>query len=445
MVIPNEAYIFVKSFNEFILSPAFQFLRSWWWFLLFFPVKDFFLDRWLWWRNEMWLSKEYHPILLELIIPQSNKKPVRAMETVFANIHQTIYKPADPWEEWIDGQLQTSVALEIVSIEGNIHFYIRMDKGYRDALEAAFYAQYPSLEIVEVEDYTRKVPLNMPNKDWGLWGTAYNLIRPDGYPIKTYKDFETEKERDEEQKVDPVATLLEALAKVGPKEQLWIQMIINPVSAHSGSDWQAEASDLKDKIAKRPEKKKKSNKPILFEAFEILFQGPAAEEKPKEKDTIPPEMKMTPGERKIVEEIERKASKQGFETSIRFIFLGKKGFWNKGNLRLPFTYFSSYISDDLNALQPLGSTLTKIHYSWFLPLNALRDRRKYLKQRQLFRNYIGRLRPFFPHSPGKGAFVLNIEELASLFHFPSWEVSPVPGVSRVESKTKAPPRLPNNH
>jgi len=73
-------------------------------------------------------------------------------------------------------------------------------------------------------------------------------------------------------------------------------------------------------------------------------------------------------------------------------------------------------------------------------LNRLRDRRKYLRQRKLFRNYINRLGPFFPNDGG--TFILNTEEIASLFHFPSWRVSPVPGVNRVTAKTKSPSRLP---
>jgi hypothetical protein len=66
----------------------------------------------------------------------------------------------------------------------------------------------------------------------------------------------------------------------------------------------------------------------------------------------------------------------------------------------------------------------------------------YLRKRKLFRNYIDRLPPNYPRSPKRGAFVLNIEEMASLFHFPSWVISPVPGVSRIEAKKKPPPELP---
>ena len=437
----EELVVFNKGLYYFVLSPLGQILRNWWWLLLPFLLKDFFLERWLWWKNEAWLGENYHPILLELKIPYDSKKPIRAMETVMANIHAALYHMPDLWEKYVDGQLQTSMALELVSIEGDIHFYLRMNSGYRDAVEAAFYAQYPSLEIIEVEDYTRKVPLNIPNKDWDLWATDYVTFKKDAYPIKTYTDFETEREVTDEQKIDPVAVLMEAFSKVGPKEQIWIQFVITPVGADTGSTWISDALEVRDKLAKRPDKVAKKNKSILFEAAEILLTGEAGKtEEKKEAPILPPEMKMTPGERDVVAAIENKASKQGFNTFARFVFLGKRGFFHKGNLRLPFIYFSSYVTNNLNALYPFGKTITKVHYSWFLPLNKLRDRRKYLRQRKLFRNYINRLPPLFPHAGGD--FILNTEELASLFHFPSWGVSPVPGVSRVSAKTKAPPILP---
>ena len=442
----EEIVIFYGVVCQFVLGPLGQFLRNWWWFILPFLLKDFFLDRWLWWRNERWLEEKWNPILLELKIPYDNVKPIRAMEIVMSNIWATLYHMPDTWEKWIHGQLQTSMSLEMVSIEGRIHFYVRLNEGYRDAVEAAFYAQYPSIEIVEVEDYAKKIPLNIPNKDWDLWAADYKVFKPSAYPIKTYKEFETEREFTEEQKIDPVAVLLEAFSKIGPKEQLWIQIVIKPVGADTGSTWIDDALVIRDQLAKRPEEVVKGDKPILWEAAEVLISGaPEKKEEKKDESFLPPEMKMTPGERDVVAAIEDKASKPGFESFTRFIFLGKKGFFRKSNLRLPFIYYSSYITNNLNALYPLGKTLTKIHYSWFLPLNSIRDRRKYLRQRKLFRNYINRLPPLFPrlNSTFKdGVFILNTEEVASLFHFPSWGVAPVPGVARVKTKTKAPPKLP---
>jgi hypothetical protein len=90
------------------------------------------------------------------------------------------------------------------------------------------------------------------------------------------------------------------------------------------------------------------------------------------------------------------------------------------------------MSLNLNGLVPMGKTLSKIHKSRFVLPNLIRDRRRYLRNRRLFRQYIRRDTPFYPLRGG--TFKLNTEEMASLYHFPSKTVVPTPSVSRVEAK-----------
>ncbi len=106
-----------------------------------------------------------------------------------------------------------------------------------------------------------------------------------------------------------------------------------------------------------------------------------------------------------------------------------------------FAFFSQFCTSNLNGIKPYPITLTKIHKSWFLPLNSILPRRLYVRKRRLFRNYIKRFRPLYP-LPG-GTFVFNTEELATIFHFPGRMVAPAPSVQRVEyKKGEAPPGLP---
>ncbi|MFQ6049813.1 MAG: hypothetical protein ACE5J0_02110 [Candidatus Paceibacterales bacterium] len=415
-----------------------EFLKTWGWLILLFILWKPFLFLWRWWRVEGWLKNVYKPILLEIKIPKEILKPVRAMEDVMNSIFGVIYHPPDWWETWIDGQLLTSLSFEIVSIGGEIHFFIRVFEIYRDGVEAAIYAQYPEAEITIADDYTKAVPQDIPNKDWDFWATDYVLLKEDAYPILTYKKFEREVEPVEEKRVDPVATLLEALAKIKPGQQFWIQITAKPVTSEE-SKWIKKGEALRDKLAKRPAKAE--FKPMALEALEVLITGkPPGPPPEKEEPIIPPEMKLTPGEREVVAAVEEKISKPGFQTNIRFIYLGKRDVFFKANLRLGFTYFNSYATEHLNRLIPWGATLTKIHKSWFLPLNLLVSRRTYLRKRKIFRNYVNRDTPLFPRAGGE--FILNIEELASLYHFPSWRVAPVPGLPRIEAKKGPPPELP---
>jgi hypothetical protein len=128
---------------------------------------------------------------------------------------------------------------------------------------------------------------------------------------------------------------------------------------------------------------------------------------------------------------------------IRTIYLGKRDVWFKPNFRLVFNYFNNFTSPDMNSIVLWSDTLTRVKKSVFVPLNWLQPRRAYLKSRKLFRFYRERLNYKSPLFGGdKGRFILNVEEMATLYHFPSFVVSPVPGVNRVDSKTTVPPELP---
>jgi hypothetical protein len=382
--------------------------------------------------------------MLEIKLPKEIEKPIRAMEHVLVGIQAAIYQPPDLWEEWVDGQYQTSASFEIASIDGNVHFYIRALANFREAIEASIYAQYSEAEISEVEDYTKNVPQNIPNKDWDMWGADYFMTREDHYPIKTYTQFETEMEKDDKRKIDPIATLMESMDKVIPGTQLWIQITGTPWAEKDLKTWVEKGEKLRDKIARRPEEDEKK-KSIIREGAEILIRG-VEEEKKEERELIPPEMKLTPGEREVLNAIETKMTKSCFSTNIRFIWMGKKDVWFKSNFRLAFAFFNGYNTVNLNSIFPYGKTMTKIHKSWFLPWNYLKSRRFYLRCRRLFRNYTRRVTARWPADPPETTkFIMNVEEIASIYHFPSKGAAPAPSVPRIESKRGGgPPILPTD-
>lgn len=398
----------------------------------------------LWSRIEHFLSLQ-KPVLLEIKLPKEILKPVRAMEQVIASIHGAINAPPDLWEKWIDGQVTLSVYFEILSSGGETHFFIRIPSQYRDPVEASVYSQYPQAEIIESDDYTKYVPQDIPNKEWDLFGTDYWMIKDDHYPIKTYKQFETEHEAKEEKRVDPIAVLVEAMAKVKKDEQFWIQIAADPVTdadiPKSLSAWQKKGAAIRDKLARRQETP--AAKPFLAETAEILITGKVPEPPKIERDLIPPEMKLTPGEREIITALEEKMSKPIFNCGIRFIYIGKRDQWLKANFRLAFAYFNGYTTTNLNAIYPTGTTLTKIKKEFFFPKNWTRAQRLYLRQRRLFRRYTKRLGPLFPNPGGKLNFMMTTEELASLFHFPGQAIVSTPFMERIEAKKgEAPSRLP---
>jgi len=433
-----------------ILSEVWQIIRTWWWLPLPFILWRPFSFLWHWWRTDKFLKKTNF-ILLEIKIPKEVLKPMRAMEVVLDGLWQILFDaPGDFFEKHIDGKIILSYSFEIISINGEPHFFIRIPESNQDAVEAVIYSQYPEAEISVAEDYVKHIPQDIPNKDWDLWGADYKLMKPNPYPIKTYLKFETEREPLEEKRIDPLAVLLESMAKIKPGEQYWIQITAKPVRGDVGGwegiPWLKEGEKIRDELARRTEKNP-VQKPLLMEAADVLITGdPPGGVKEEKREIIPPEMKLTPGERDILSGVEQKMAKRGFETTIRFIYLGKKEIFFKAKLRFALSFFSAFATQNLNGLFPYGQPLiTKVKKGWFLPLNLLRKRRLYLRKRSIFRKYVLRFPPFFPRkSRWPSSFILNTEELATVFHFPGQRVAPAPLIKRIEAKKgEAPPGLPS--
>ena len=204
------------------LSYFWQIIQNWWWIVLPFLLWKPFKFLWVWWRIDVWKSQQKE-ITLEIKLPKENMKPIRAMETVIQSIFGVIYQPPDWWETYFEGQIQTGISFEICANGDGTRFFLKTFAQFKEGIEAAFYSQYPDIEITQVDDYVKYVPQDIPNKNWDMWGTNYCAVGDDHMPIKTYKKFETEHEGKEEKIVDPIAMLLESMAKVRKGEQFWIQ------------------------------------------------------------------------------------------------------------------------------------------------------------------------------------------------------------------------------
>lgn len=421
-----------------LLRQIWEVLRNWWW--VFLPIVFYrpFLFFLLLWRRQINIKKK-KSVLLNIKIPKDVTKPLRAMEEVFSSFWGNVYSSPDWWKKWVDGETLHSFSLEIVGLGGHgIYFYVRILDSDRNAIESAIYSQYPDAEISEVYDYTRSVPQNIPNKNWDIWGCDFQLVKSDVYPIKTYsKFFEPMGERitKEEKRIDPLNVLLEGMSKLGPGEQIWVQILATPV-ANKDNNYIDRGKEEIGKLLKRPGKA--VLKPMIQEALEIIISGAPASS-PKESSSS--EVKLTTGEKDVVDAVENKISKYAFASNIRFIYLAKKDVFFKPQIKSVFSFFSQFGGANINGTKPRKETSCNISKHWFLPKNLFLDRRIYLRKRKIFRNYVKRVPALFPR--GNGSYILNTEELATLYHFPGRIVAPSPIISRVEVKRgEAPSGLP---
>jgi len=153
---------------------------------------------------------------------------------------------------------------------------------------------------------------------------------------------------------------------------------------------------------------------------------------PSKTETGELEMVITPRERETLHAIETKISKPAYLTSMRGLYIARKDKpHDRANYRTPRTYLGHFKTTDHNAILYWGQTRVRIHY-------ILRQRRLYLRARKAFRNYINRFPPLWPEmTAGLATPILNIEELATIFHFPVKSL--VPSAPKILAKPGGPP------
>lgn len=366
--------------------------------------------------------------LLEVKIPREILKTPKAMEQVFAAVHAT-YSDIKFFDKWWKGKVQDWASFELVGFTGQVHFYVRVAEQFRNLVESAIYAQYPDSEIIEVEDYINLLPSVLPNQVYDLWGTNFILANDDAYPIRTYDYFE---ERVKEKRLDPIAAITEAIAKLKEDEIIWIQVLVRPVS----DQWKKEGEKLRDKLMGRKAKSTRT----LWEDFEEflrnLIQAPftpptwsgGEEEKSEGKADV-----LAPGEKDVVAAVENKISKLGFESTVRFIYIDKAASFTRSNVAAIIGAFRQFSTQNLNAFKSHAKTTTKVR-------QPFKNRRLYFRKRRIFDSYRLRLFPrlFLLKIKKLPISILNTEELATIYHYPTTFVE-APTLQRLESRRGEPP------
>ncbi|MEN9338515.1 MAG: hypothetical protein RI945_240, partial [Candidatus Parcubacteria bacterium] len=195
-------------------------------------------------------QKKIEWVFLEIKLPREINKSPEAAELFLRSLIEGGGLGNWRKENWL-GAMPNTASLEIASLEGVIHFYMRIEKKFKPRIEAAIYSQYPTVEVVPLEgDYMDKVPLKVVHNDKSMpafWGTTWKLSKEskdievgdekkgvidkltysgDMYPIKTYKDWGLDKDPKEIFKHDPITYLIEQMGAIGKGEYFFHQIII---------------------------------------------------------------------------------------------------------------------------------------------------------------------------------------------------------------------------
>ncbi len=294
------------------------------------------------------------------------------------------------------------IVFEIASQLGgtDILFYVAVPNFLESAFEKYVQGIYPRALVEKVSgDYTVFEP------DGATAGSYLRLKEACYFPIGTYKNLEK----------DPLAAITNALSKIAPDEGAAVQIIIRPLSSKG---WKNIGDKVLAKIAegksiKRAiiEASRSSVLDALLGAIDVLT-GQTTKEKEERERVGEFQRKETAPDERTIEAIQGKIQKQAFETNIRLISSAQsKGRAEEilGHLEGAFGQFSLFALNSFQANKLKRRALKRLVYDFS------------------FRN-------FNPNQKN----ILNIEELASIYHFPT-HYTETPYIRKAKSGTAAPP------
>lgn len=421
---------------QFIPVVAWQILAVVIPFYLIYRLTKILFREWVRYVQGEFFAKE-GSVLLQVKIPRDVTKTPEAMELLLNGLHQTGGEST-----WIDkywkGKTRAWFSLEIVSLSGQVYFFIWTRPSLRQVIEAQIYSQYPSAEVVEADDYMDDFDLK--TGDYQLMGFELELTRPDPYPIKTYVEYGLDKKGDDEEgKVDPLTPLLEFMGGIEQDHNILVQILVRSHKKNAKDyskrkwwnpfSWSGKDTDSwKDDAAKEVKK---------------IRESVAAKGEDGKPDLTKP-LNLTEGQKESISAIERSTGKYGFDVGIRLIYLAKKDIFNGSNIPGMVGGFKQFGSESHNGFKPAWKT--GFDYPW----QDRKGKRASGWKENIFDAYKARGYFYPPYTavgsgkflPGgshsRKPFVLNTEELATIYHFPG-QVAQTPSFQRLESRKGEPP------
>jgi hypothetical protein len=414
------------------MGDVFSLFGKIWYFVVpfFFPLVKYL------WRE--YIKRVYRAklqyVLLEIIPPKEIEKSPQPMELFFASLTGTV-KGFNAYDLYVEGLVPNFFSFEIASDGGDIHFYIQCEKKYRNLVEANLFAQYPDIEIYEVEDYTKTVPGTVPNNEWDLWGVEFEATKPDLYPIRTYRFFEEDVTG---KMVDPMAGILEVMAKLPPGQKMWFQLVIWTPNPRVYFEMLRETID--EFLGKKKTKKGLFSSGLLADLADVfanVFRGIFGTPEftnsnlKEEEDDRPVEFRLRPVEKEVLKALETNLGKMQFLVKPRLVHVGRRENFDKNFSSKAFVgALNGFTDRNMNGFKKGKRSETKADF-------FMVEERATQRKRRIFNRYLDR-----DDDPDDISVYMSAEELATMFHPPDMSVVN-PSVPRVPAKRSgAPANLP---
>ncbi len=375
-------------------------------------------DTWLKYIRLRFIAKT-PVVLLEMRLPQEIFKTPAAMQAVLDSLHITSGESTFIARLW-NGSVRTWYSFEIVSTEGQVHFYLWTRAAYRRHVERVLYSQYPDIELREVPDYTLAHDFNLETHDWFI--LDYELKQPDPLPIKTYVDFGLDSTMlKEELKVDPLANLLEIAGSMRKGEHFWLQILAQPQKGEDITYGLRHNKDTLDKAAAAYVTKIRSTP----EESIVLKDGTSVKTlSQKQMDQIKAVHRTSLGG-------------NGYNAGVRAGYIAERDVFDGTTIPALIRLFMPFSAPGSNQLLPnYGRWNIKFDHPW-QDYKGTREVREKIRSLDAYRR-----RSWFHHPYKFKPFMFSPEELATLWH-PVGSTATTPTIQRISStRSEAPANLP---
>jgi len=274
-------------------------------------------------------------------------------------------------QAWFFGR-NDHYSFEIVALNKKIYFYIITPQSMQRYIEQQVHAYYPDAVIETVDDY------NIFNSN-SYVSSGHLITKRKGFlPIKTYKKMET----------DAMHSIINVMSKLRKSEGMCIQYLVRSAKSSWHLGAKKVAKSVRDGIDLRTAIDNAGRSPLGAVFSEITGLA-----KPNSKNNEQGmQSRLSAMEEEVLKGIEEKNSKAGLEVNLRIIVSAESK-----------SQASVYLSN-------LASAFTQ--YSLYEYGNSFPNAIKAKTNHKLINDFIYRR---FQESI---SFVLNTEELASLYHFP---------------------------
>jgi hypothetical protein len=344
-------------------------------------------------------SKVFDRVLFQIRVPKTTGRreeeihDSREQAVIFTGVfEQLLSAMSSIYEEKFAKKMygQEYFSLELAIIDGQITFYMSAPGDLANLLEKQIHSAYPSSSVEKIKFYN---PFRAgQHVAIGELALTQSFI----YPIKTYPKLES----------DSLQHISGALSRINESSTGLFQILIRPVN----NSWRSLCEDKIKQISENPNFRAENTniaKGVKDFAKDI---GKAAAGKDISQQSTGPKPLSAIDEIKI-ESLKGKASKIGFETKIRLLTASSSQEEADHFLNQLFSSYAQFHNPEGNGFK----------------LKKPDNRAKFLTD-LIFRRF----------GPDKIHHILNVEELASIYHLPAMTTE-TPNINWLAAKDAPPP------